>query len=97
MADLDAAFHFTESGNAEIVFQWLLMSIRANYHTADARLHDFLLTVGRRKFVRLLYAELVKTPGGKGTAAEIYRLARPRYHPILQASIDAIVGPPASG
>ena len=89
MAELDRAFNLTRSGNSEIAFQWLLMSIRNRYQPASARLEEFLLSVGRRKFIRPLYQELAKTPEGKARAMEIYRRARPTYHPIAVTSIDA--------
>jgi len=89
MGELDRAFNLTRSGNSEIAFQWLLMSIRNQYQPAQARLEEFLLSVGRRKFIRPLYQELAKTPEGKQRAMEIYRRARPTYHPIAVTSIDA--------
>jgi len=51
-----------------------------------------LITVGRRKFLRPLYSELVKTPEGRDRALAIYKKARPGYHPIAVATLDAIVG-----
>jgi leukotriene A-4 hydrolase/aminopeptidase len=89
MAELDRAFHLTRSGNSEIAFQWLLMSIRNRYEPAYPRLEEFLLSVGRRKFIRPLYQELAKTPEGRQRALAIYRRARPTYHPIAVTSIDA--------
>jgi leukotriene-A4 hydrolase len=65
LADLDAAFHLTDSGNAEIVAAWLLLAIQTGYHAADARLRQFLITVGRRKYLRPLYSEMVKTDAGQ--------------------------------
>ena len=91
MADLDRAFNFTSIGNSEIAFQWLIMSIRNNYSAADARLEDFLLNIGRRKFVRPLFMELAKTPEGMKRACAIYAKSRAGYHPITQSSVDAIV------
>ena len=93
MAELDAAFNLTKSGNSEIQFQWLLMSIRSNYAAADQRLEEFLITIGRRKFVKPLYEELIKTPTGKTRATAIYVKARAGYHPITQATVDAVVKP----
>jgi leukotriene-A4 hydrolase len=95
MSELDRAFNLTRSGNSEIAFQWLLMSIRNRYEPASPRLEEFLLSVGRRKFIRPLYQELAKTPEGKARACEIYRRARPTYHPIAVASIDADLKCPA--
>jgi leukotriene-A4 hydrolase len=88
MGDLDRAFTLTRSGNSEIAFQWLMMSISNKYEPAYPRLEEFLLTVGRRKFIRPLYQELAKTPEGRERALAIYRRARPTYHPIAVTSID---------
>ncbi len=93
LRDLDAAFGLTRSGNSEIASQWLLMSIRSGYTPAFPRLEDFLETVGRRKFLKPLYEELVKTPEGRQRALAIYAKARPGYHPIAATSIDTIVKP----
>lgn len=91
MAELDRAFNLTRSGNSEIAFQWLLMSIRNRYEAANSRLEEFLTSIGRRKFVKPLFEELAKTPEGKTRAGRIYAKARPGYHPITQASIDPIL------
>ncbi|CAN5601019.1 M1 family metallopeptidase [soil metagenome] len=91
MAELDAAFDLTKSGNSEIAFQWLLMSIKNKYTAAFPRLEEFLVSIGRRKFVKPLFEELVKTPEGTVRAKEIYEKARPGYHPITQSSVDEIL------
>ena len=88
MGELDRTFKLTRSGNSEIAFQWLMMSIQNKYLPAYPRLEEFLLSVGRRKFIRPLYQELAKTPEGRERALEIYRRARPTYHPIAVTSID---------
>jgi leukotriene-A4 hydrolase len=91
MEELDQAFHLTPSGNSEIVFQWLMMSIRNRYEPANTRLEEFLTSIGRRKFIKPLYEELAKTPEGKERALAIYRRARPTYHPIAVTSIDEVL------
>ena len=91
MTELDGAFNLTKAGNSEIAFQWLMMSIKNKYSAADARLEEFLTTIGRRKFVRPLFDELAKTPEGTKRAKEIYTKARPGYHPITQTTVDQIL------
>jgi len=91
MASLDRAFRLSESGNAEILFQWLLMSIQANYRPADRKLEEFLIGVGRRKYIKPLYQELAKTPDGKQRAKTIYEKARPGYHPIAVTTVDDLL------
>ncbi|HEY7616739.1 MAG TPA: M1 family metallopeptidase, partial [Terriglobales bacterium] len=93
MGELDQTFRLTRTGNAEIASQWLLMAIRSNYDPAYARVEEFLTSVGRRKFLKPLYAELVKTPAGKERATAIYGKARSLYHPIASTTIDEIVTP----
>ncbi len=89
MAELDKAFGFTKAGNSEVAFQWLMMSIRNGYETANPRLEEFVVSIGRRKFVRPLFIELSKKDMSRACA--LYAKARPGYHPITQTSIDAIV------
>ncbi|MEA2203618.1 MAG: leukotriene-A4 hydrolase [Blastocatellia bacterium] len=91
MAELDQAFHLTKSGNSEIAFQWLMMSIKNHYEPAYPRLEEFLMTIGRRKFIKPLYDEMATSPEGKERARAIYRRARSTYHPISVASIDEVL------
>lgn len=92
MAALDAVFGFTSSGNSEIVCTWLRLSITNGYTPADARLEEFLVTVGRRKFLKPLYTELAKSEAGMKRARAIYERARPRYHSVSAGTVDKIVG-----
>jgi hypothetical protein len=91
LAELDKAFNLTRIGNSEIAFQWLMMSIKNNYTPANARLEEFLTSIGRRKFVKPLFEELAKAPDGMKRACAVYKQARSGYHPITQTSVDAIV------
>ncbi len=97
MAELDRQWGFTKSGNSEIAAQWLLMAVRSGYQPAYGRLERFLIEVGRRKFVKPLYAELAKTPEGLKRARRIYEKARPGYHPITRATVDALLDFSARG
>jgi len=89
---LDREFAFTRAGNAEVLHQWLLLAVRAGYEPAFGRLEEFLLSVGRRKFLRPLYTEMAATPSGRARAAAIYEKARAGYHPIARATVDQILG-----
>ncbi len=93
LAELDGAFGLSASGNSELAFQWLKMAIASDYAPAWPRLEEFLTSQGRRKFLKPLFEELVKTPAGRERAAAIYSKARPGYHPIAQAAVDAILSP----
>ena len=92
LGELDRAYELTESGNAEIAHQWLLIAIRNSYRQADSRLEQYLVEIGRRKLILPLYAALAETPAGLSRARAIYDRARPGYHPISSDSIDAVLG-----
>jgi aminopeptidase N len=89
--DLDGALGLTKRTNAEVLFAWLLLAVRHRYEPAYPRLEEFLLAQGRRRFIEPLYRELVKTPAGKERARRIYAKARPTYHPIAVAAVDALL------
>ena len=91
MEQLDKQFHFTDCGNSEILCQWLELCIRSNYTAADISLEKFLTSVGRRKFLKPLYAALIETPAGKEKAKAIYAKARPGYHSVSSGTIDEML------
>ncbi|MBL9079594.1 MAG: M1 family metallopeptidase [Planctomycetes bacterium] len=92
LAALDHAFEFTRSGNSEILAAWLVLATRHGYPAIDRRRELFLMTVGRRKFLKPIYEALLATEGGKDRALAIYRKARPRYHAVSQRTLDAMLG-----
>jgi hypothetical protein len=67
------------------------MAIRHHYQPAMPALERFLLSQGRRKFVRPLFEDLMKTDWGKPEAQRIYAAARPGYHAVTTQTLDAIV------
>lgn len=91
LAALDREFHLTESGNSEILAQWLQMAIAGRYEPACGKLEEFLCSVGRRKFLKPLYSELLKTAEGRERAKRIYANARAGYHPIARATMDSLI------
>ena len=86
---LDQEFGFTSSGNSEVLNAWFQLTIPAGYKQADKDLEDFLLTVGRRKFLKPLYETLHKK--NPEMAKRIYKKARDNYHALSIQSLDAIV------
>ncbi|HEY6645296.1 M1 family metallopeptidase [Povalibacter sp.] len=95
LGELDAAFHLTASTNAMVAHSWLLDAIRAGYAPAWPRLEQYLTSIGRRKLVKDLYEELLKTPDGKQMAQRIYAKARPLYQIPLVQQLDELIGKPA--
>lgn len=91
MQELDDAFHFTNSGNSEILGVWFEHVIKSKYQPAYPALENFLINMGRRKFCKPLYSSLSKTPDGLVLAKKIYEKARPNYHSVTRGTIDEIL------
>ena len=92
LEDLDRTFGLSERRNSEVLFSWLRIAIRNKYEPAFPPLERFLTLQGRRKFLRPLYEDLLKTDWGKPMAKAIYAKARPLYHSVSTVTLDPIVG-----
>jgi aminopeptidase N len=99
LAELDAAFHFSQSNNSEVQCEWYTRALRAKYTPAYPAVRTFLTHVGRRKFLTPLYRAMLETDGLADMARDIYTEARPTYHPIAIETLDKLIIPtePASG
>ncbi|UZR94049.1 M1 family metallopeptidase [Chondrinema litorale] len=91
MQVLDQNFNLSNSGNSEILFEWLMLAVKHNYQPAYRQLDNFLMNVGRRKFIAPLYEEMNANPKLQNLAKNIYKKARPSYHYVSINSIDKIL------
>jgi len=88
---IDQEFGFTNSGNSEIQCAWYTLAINKNYIVAYPAMKNFLINVGRRKFLSPIYKALIKTPEGKKMAKDIYKEARPNYHSVAYNTLDEML------
>jgi leukotriene-A4 hydrolase len=91
MAALDSAYNLSHSSNTEIAHAWYLLALKVDYQEITVPLEQYLINIGRRKLIIPLYAELAKTPQGLAFAKEVYKKARPGYHPLAQGTVDEIL------
>ncbi|WAC62877.1 M1 family metallopeptidase [Pseudoxanthomonas sp. SL93] len=91
LAQLDKAYQFTGTANGEIAMRWYPLTVRSGYVEARPAIAAFIERVGRRKLIMPIYEELVKTPDGLAFAQESFARARPGYHPITTASVEALL------
>ena len=89
MTKLDGAFAFTASGNSEVLNEWFQLTIPVGYKPAENALENFLVTVGRRKFLKPLYEALYQENPDK--ARRIYKEARENYHSVSKQTLDEII------
>ena len=99
LAEVDAAFGLSRSGNIEVATAWLELVIEAGYvfedPAQDQAMADFLTRHGRALYIKTVYAKLAATGPGLERAREIYGVARPTYHSVSQSVVDRILGSPA--
>ncbi|MDC0468595.1 M1 family metallopeptidase [Bacteroidia bacterium] len=91
MHELDQNFNFTQTGNSEIACDWFKHCIDHQYEEAFPALNDFLIRVGRRKFLTPLYTRLAKSPQNKAWVKEVYQTARNGYHSVSYNTIDEVL------
>lgn len=70
---------------------WLELGVRRGYGGIDERLEQFLLTVGRRKYLVPLYDALCSSSEGRVRAQQIYLRARPLYHAVSTQTLDTLI------
>ncbi len=86
---LDRAFGLTGSGNSEVLFAWLQLALGNRYDPAVPAAEQFLLRMGRRKFVAPLFETLMgQGEWGRPIAQRIYARARPAYHSVTTGTVD---------
>jgi leukotriene-A4 hydrolase len=91
LTTLDRSFGLSEHRNSEVLFVWLRLAIRRHYQPALPALEEFLTSQGRRKFVRPLFQELLKTDWGRPVAERIFAQAKPFYHSVTWASVEELL------
>lgn len=87
---LDKVYDFTNSKNPEIQCAWYEKAFLMKYKVVNANAKEFLVHVGRRKFLEPLYLALKET-NQMDLAIDIYKAARPNYHFVARNTIDGML------
>jgi leukotriene-A4 hydrolase len=92
MESLNQTYNLAYSGNSEIRALWLESCTYAGlFPQIQPAMEDFLIQVGRRKYLMPLYQAMLQTDH-KIEALSIYRKARSNYHAVSRQSVDALLG-----
>jgi len=89
---LDDNLHLNDSGNSEILCQWLVIAAASGYEPAFDRLRSFLSEIGRMKFLKPLYTALNGNEGTRPLALEIFAACADDYHPIARGGLESLLG-----
>ncbi len=87
---MDDTYGLSTSGNYEILVAWLTLAIRSGYDQTLPRVREVLTTVGRAKFLRPLYHELLAREELHPFAHEVFGEMKDRYHTLARVAIAGI-------
>jgi aminopeptidase N len=85
---LDAAFHLTDTKNAELRLEWLRVAVASRYDAAVKTIDEFLQNQGRQILVLPLYKDLLASGWGAPLAERAYAKARPFYHALTRVVVE---------
>lgn len=91
MQVLDTTYGLSKSTNSEIQCDWYLLCIKNGYKAAEPYMEQYLMTVGRRKFLEPIYEALTKTPEGLEQAKRIFNRAEKGYHAVSRNTIRELL------
>ncbi|BBN04045.1 leukotriene-A4 hydrolase [Marchantia polymorpha subsp. ruderalis] len=90
--ELDGPFHFSESKNWEIKVATLTIAAYSAYQPLFPAIEQTLHTVGRMKYLKLLYQGLLEcSREGNALAKKVYEEAKNKYHPIAQVVVQGLI------
>jgi leukotriene-A4 hydrolase len=94
LAALDAALALTRTQNGELAQRWYPLTIRSGHTEVRPAIAAYVERIGRRRHVMPIYRALAETPDGLAFARRTFARAKPSYHPITAASIEALLAAP---
>ena len=90
ISDLNNTYNISSTGNNEVLFAWLEQAIRKQHTDSYPRLEEFLVNIGRRKFLTPLYRAMLETDQ-TNMAVDIYKKARKNYHSVATDTMDELL------
>jgi aminopeptidase N len=89
---LDNSLHFSASQNSEVLKEWFVLAAQTSYALEIKKpITDFLVKVGRRKYLLPIYEALHANPKTRSMAKEIFAKAKDNYHSVSRSSVAAIL------
>ncbi len=88
---LEENFRLSESRNAEILAEWLVLAAASAYEPAFPAIRDFLGRVGRMKFLKPIYKALLGNERTRAFAEEVFREHSGGYHPIAREGLEKLL------
>jgi hypothetical protein len=85
---LEKNFELREMTNAEILSKWFIISATSNYKPTFKMIRNFLLEVGRMKFVKPIYKAMGTNKETRQLAKEIFEITKESLHPLTRTVVE---------
>ena len=93
LIELDNAFGFSGTRNAEIGRTWFIQVAQRQHRPAYDSMEEHLNRYGRTRLVAPVYRALAENGSDLALAEEMFANARAAYHPITIAKIESVMKP----
>ena len=90
LVELDGAWAFSSSTNAEVARAWFIEVARRRFEPAYDRMRQYLGMHGRTRLVKPVYEALTQNGEDRALALEIFNGASSTYHPLTRAAIEPL-------
>jgi hypothetical protein len=91
LMELDGAWAFSRSTNAEVARAWFIEVARRRFEPAYDRMRQYLTSHGRIRLVKPVYEALVRNGEDLALALEVFDEVSGRYHPLTVAAIEPLL------
>jgi hypothetical protein len=88
---LDSRFSLTARKNYDVLVAWLTLALQSSYLSVLPRVERVVGEVGRMKYLRPLYTNLIRNPDTRQLASSLYAKNRAAYHPIAQQMVEGVL------
>jgi leukotriene-A4 hydrolase len=90
-AAIEDIFDVATTHNDEILLPWYCIAAACSYSKEYPRIHDFLGSVGRGKYLKPLYRALHENSATRGLARDWFEEFKGRYHSVARSAVQRIL------
>lgn len=91
LKNIDDVLGLKSCGNSEIMTEWYVLGLKNGYQDIKPDLKNFLLKVGRRKYLEPIYNQLALNKDDLAWAKGVFKEAKNNYHFVSNKTIEEIL------
>lgn len=88
---LESLFDLATKQNASVLTFFYVIALQSGYREAFPRIEQFVQEIGRTFLLLRIYRAMISSEWSKMEVRRVFEAAKPRYHPITQATIEQVL------